>query len=145
MVMPVRYVRPTFRGWIVPTLVGPLVSVYTTVTFVALLWGDVGTIWRGVGWVAGMVFGTVWAGLYMALLGLVDVALLAVRVRTLPVGRRAWAMALGCPVLIAGVYKLIPPYKFYASGPWGVVLAFLLPMVLVTLVARVAFGTRPPR
>ena len=143
--MPQRYVRPTVRGWIVPTIVGPLVSVYTTVLFAAIFWGDVGNIWRGVGWVAGMLFGTIWAVSYMLLLGLVDVALLIVKLRTLPVGRRAWLMALACPAVIAGVYKVVPPYKFYTSGPWGVILAFLIPMVVVTLIARIAFGSKPPR
>lgn len=140
-----RYVRPTFRGWIFPTLIGPFVSVYTTVSLVAAFWGDIGTIWRGVGWVAGMVGGTIWAILYILLLTLVDVSLLMVKLRTLPVGGRAWLMALACPAVIAGIYKLVPPYKFYASGPWGVILAFLLPMVVVTLVTRVAFGRKPPR
>lgn len=143
--MPHRYKRPTIRGWILPTVVGPLVSVYTTVSLVALFWGDAGMIWRGVGWAAGMLFGSIWAAVYILLLGFVDVSLLVVKLRTLPVGRRAWLMALGCPAVIAGIYKLVPPYKFYASGPWGVILAFLVPMLIVTLVARIAFGTKPPR
>ncbi len=139
------YRRPTIRGWLLPTIVGPFVSVYTTVSLAALLWGDIGTIWRGLGWAAGMLFGSLWAGLYILMLALVDVALLIVKLRTLPVGRRAWLMALACPALIAGIYNVMPPYEFYASGPWGVVLAFLVPMLLVTLVARIAFGSKPPR
>lgn len=145
MNMTQRYKRPTIRGWIVPTMVGPLVSVYATVTLTALFWGDAGTIWRGIGWVAGMLFGTLWAGVYTFLLSLVDVTLLKIKLRTLPVGRRAWLMALSCPPIIAGIYKTIPPYKFYPSGPWGVVLAVLIPMILVTLIARIAFGSKPPK
>lgn len=145
MGMPQRYVRPTIRGWILPTIVGPFVSVYLIVSLAALFMGDIGTIWRGVGWFAGMMFGTVWAGIYVFVLALLDVGLLVVKLRTLPIGRRAWLMALGCPAVIAMVYKVIPPYGFYGSGPWGVVLAFLAPMVLVTIIARVAFGSKPLR
>lgn len=140
-----RYVRPTVGGWLLPGIVGSFTGTYATIVAHALFWGDFGTIWRGVGLVAGMILGTAWVVLYLAILLGTDVLLLLFKLRTLPAGGRAWLVALLNPVVIAFAYRIVPPYKFYASGPWGVAFALLIPAVITIVASRVLFGSKPPR
>ena len=83
-----RYVRPTVAGWLTPTLIAPWISVYGVVTAVAALGIDRGLFGKVLGWTVGMVVGSVWAFVFCTLLVLVDLALLGVKVRTLPAGKR---------------------------------------------------------
>lgn len=140
-----RYVRPTVPGWLAPTLLGPFLTVYGVVTAFAALGIDRGPFGKVLGWALGMALGTVWATVFVLVLALFDVALLAVKVRTLPTGKRGWGTALLSPLAVLAVYTVVPPYAFYRSGPWAVVAAALVPMVVVGLGARVAFGQKPLR
>lgn len=140
-----RYVRPTVGGWLRPTLIGPWISVYGAVTAAAALGIDKGLFGKVVGWTLGMMLGTVWTFVFCLTLVLVDVALLAVKVRTLPAGRRGWGAALLSPFAVFGLYALAPPYQFYKYGPWAVVGAVLVPMLVVAIGARVVAGIKPPR
>lgn len=137
-----RYVRPTIPGWLTPTLIAPWLSVYGAVTAFAMLGVDWGFFGKVAGWAVGMLIGSVWAFAFCIVLLLVDVALLAVRVRTLPTGRRGWAGALLAPLAVFGVYGVVPPHTFWRHGGWGVGLAIVLPMVGSALVTRVVSGNR---
>jgi hypothetical protein len=122
-----RYVRPTVAGWLTATLIAPWISVYGAVTAFAALHIDHGLWGKVLGWTLGMLVGSAWAFVFCTLLVVVDLALLGVKVRTLPAGKRGWA------------------YKFYAAGPWAVGAAVLVPMVVVAIVSRVFAGRKPLR
>ena len=140
-----RYVRPTVGGWLRPTLIGPWISVYGAVTAAAALGIDRGLFGKVVGWTLGMVIGTAWTFVFCLTLILVDVALLAVKIRTLPSGKKGWGAALLSPFAVFGIYAAAPPYQFIKYGPWAIVGAVLAPMLVVAIVARVFAGQKPLR
>lgn len=140
-----RYVRPTVAGWLTPTLIAPWLSVYGAVTAIAVLGIDHGLFGKVLGWTVGMVVGSVWAFVFCALLVVVDLLLLGVKVRTLPAGKRGWATAFLSPIACLGAYVAVPPYKFYAAGPWAIAAAVAVPMIVVAIATRVFGGTKPPR
>jgi len=140
-----RYVRPTALGWLTPTLVAPWISVYGAVTAYAALGVDWGLFGKVAGWAVGMVVGSVWALAFCLMLVAVDVGLLAVKVRTLPAGKRGWLGSLVAPLAVFGIYGMLPPHQFWRFGGWGVAAAVLVPMFAVALVTRVFAGVKPPR
>jgi hypothetical protein len=140
-----RYVRPTVGGWLRPTLIGPWISVYGAVTAAAALGIDRGIFGKVIGWTLGMIVGTAWTFVFCLMLVLVDVALLAVKVRTLPSGKKGWGAALLSPFVVFGGYVLAPPYQFLKYGPWAVAGAVLLPMLVVAIGARLLAGQKPLR
>jgi hypothetical protein len=140
-----RYVRPTVAGWLTPTLIAPWITVYGVVTAVAALGIDRGLFGKVLGWTVGMVVGSVWAFVFCALLVVVDLALLGVKARTLPAGKRGWFKSLLSPLAVFGAYVVVPPYKFYAAGPWAIAAAVVVPMIVVAIASRVIAGVKPPR
>jgi hypothetical protein len=140
-----RYVRPTVAGWLTPTLIAPWISVYGAVTAIAALGIDRGLFGKVLGWTVGMLVGSVWAFVFCALLLVVDLALLGVKVRTLPAGKRGWAISFLSPLLVLGTYVAVPPYKFYTAGPWAIAAAVVIPMIVVAIGTRVFAGTKPLR
>jgi hypothetical protein len=140
-----RYVRPTIAGWLTSTLIAPWISVYGAVTAFAAFGLDWGLFGKVATWAAGMLVGTVWAFAFCTLLVLIDVLLLAVRVRTLPAGKKAWGASLVAPLMVFGVYVVAPPHTFWPYG-WGTVAtAVLAPMAIVALLVRVFAGQKPLR
>jgi hypothetical protein len=140
-----RYVRPTVAGWLTPTLIAPWVSVYAAVTAFAVLGVDWGLFGKIAGWAFGMLVGSVWALAFCMMLVVVDLALLAVRVRTLPAGKRGWGATFLAPLMVFGIYGVAPPHTFWRYGGWGVAAAVVAPMALVAIVSRVMAGRKPPR
>lgn len=138
-----RYVRPTIAGWLAPTMLAPFVSVYGAVTAFAYLGIDWGLFGKVAGWAVGMAVGTVWTMAFIAMLAIVDVLLLAVKVRTLPAGKRGWLTGFLAPLMVFGIYGAAPPHTFWRNGAWGVVAAVALPMLGVALVTRIAGGRKP--
>jgi hypothetical protein len=140
-----HYVRPTVGGWLRPALIAPWVSVYVAVTAVAAFGIERGVFGKVIGWALGMAVGSVWAFVYCLIGIAIDLALLSVKVRTLPIGRHAWISGLASPLVVFGVYTLAPPYTFYPLGIQAVLAAILIPMATVAIVGRVITGQRPPR
>jgi hypothetical protein len=140
-----RYVRPTIAGWLTPTLIAPWISVYGAVTAFAALGVDWGLFGKIAGWAVGMLVGSVWAFVFCLMLVLVDVLLLAVRVRTLPAGKRGWLASFVSPLMVFGIYGVAPPHTFWHYGVWGVIAAVLAPMMAVATVVRVFAGQKPLR
>lgn len=140
-----RYVRPTVAGWLTPTLIAPWISVYGAVTAFAALGVDWGLFGKIAGWAVGMLVGSVWAFAFCLMLLLVDLALLGVRVRTLPAGKRGWGTSLLAPLMVFGIYGVAPPHTFWPYGGWGVAAAVLAPMALVAIFIRVIAGRKPLR
>lgn len=140
-----RYVRPTVAGWLTPTLIAPWVSVYGAVTAIAALGIDRGLFGKVVGWTFGMLVGSVWAFVFCALLLVVDLLFLGVKMRTLPAGRRGWALSFLSPLMVLGTYVAVPPYRFYPAGPWAIAAAVVIPMIAVALATRFFAGSKPLR
>ena len=140
-----RYVRPTIAGWLSHTLVAPWLSVYAAVTAFAVLGVDWGLFGKVAGWAIGMLVGSVWAFAFCTMLLLIDVALLAVRVRTLPAGKRGWFASFVAPLMVFAMYAAAPPHTFWRYGGWGVTAAVLAPMAFAALVLRLFAGQKPPR
>lgn len=136
-----RYVRPTVAGWLTPTLLAPWMASYATVTALVLFHLD-GIFGRVLGWTFGMVVASIWSFVYCAILVLVDLALLTMKVRTLPSGRRGWGSTLCSPIIVFVTYASVPPYKFYPAGGWAVAAAILFPMLVVAIVSRMVAGTK---
>jgi hypothetical protein len=139
-----RYVRPTVEGWLVPTLFAPWLSAFVFVTASVAWRFDRGLLQVG-SWALGMLLACAWTFAYCVVLVLTDAALLAVKVRTLPVGRRGWLASFGSPFAVFATYAVLPPYRFYAAGAWTVCAAIVLPMVAAALASRLLCGERPPR
>lgn len=137
-----RYVRPTLGGWLRPLIFGTFLTTYLSAVLYAFGF-DVGFIGRWVALAVGLAVGTGWACTYGLLLGLVDLTLLGLRLRQLPVGWGAWANAAGSALSVHAVYALIKPHSFYKMGVWGILAAVLLPMLASALIARLAWGKRP--
>ena len=140
-----RYVRPTVAGWLTPTLIAPWISVYGAVTAIATLGVERGLFGKVVGWTAGMLVGSLWAFVFCGLLLVTDLVLLGVKVRTLPVGKRGWVASFLSPLAVFAAYVAVPPYKFYAGGPWAIVAGVVVPMIFVAIGARLFAGQKPPR
>jgi hypothetical protein len=141
-----RYVRPTVGGWLRPTLIAPWLTVYGAVTLGVLLGFDYGgRAGKVAAWLAGMLAGSVWAFAFCTMLVVVDLALLAVKIRTLPAGRRGWLGAFLSPLPALAVYTVLPWKEIALSGPWTVAGAVLIPMSIVAIMGRVLSGQKPPR
>jgi hypothetical protein len=140
-----RYVRPTVAGWLTPTLIAPWITVYGAVTAGAMLGVDWGRAGKIAAWVAGMIGGSIWAFVFCTMLVLTDLALLAVKVRTLPAGKRGWLMAFLSPLPPLAVYAVLPWKTIGLSGPWTVAAAVLIPMAIAAIASRILSGRKPPR
>jgi hypothetical protein len=97
---------------------------------------------RWVVWGIGMLAGSIVAFTYMLLLALIDVLLLAIRVRQLPTGKRAWASAFGSPLVFLGSYAVLEPWAYWKGGPWTVLGIVVVPMIVTAIVSRVFFGAK---
>lgn len=137
-----RYVRPTIAGWLAPTMLGPWISVYSAVSVYAAFGPEGRFLGRWAMWAMGMLAGSLVAAMYVLVLVIADVLLLALRQRMLPTGRRAWAMALGSPLLLGASYVVFAPHGFYKYGPWAIAAALLVPMIVSAFSVRVFAGTK---
>jgi uncharacterized membrane protein YhaH (DUF805 family) len=140
-----KYKRPTVGGWLTPTLLAPWISVYGAITAITALGIDRGLLGKAVAWTVMMAVGSVWTFVFCLMLVAVDVSLLAVKVRTLPAGKRGWLASLVAPLACGGIYSFMPWRTLLASGIWGIAAALLIPMFLVAIVVRVFTGQKPPR
>jgi hypothetical protein len=127
--------------WLLPTMFAPALSTYGAVGLYSIFGGHDG-IARWAILVLGLLIGTLWSALYTLVLALVDVALLALRLRMLPSGRRGWGLSGGSPLLVFSIYTVFPPASFYKYGPWGVLAAIVAPMVAVAALTRVLLGEK---
>ena len=140
-----KYVRPTVGGWLRPTLIAPWITVYSAVTLGVLLGLDWGRAGKVAAWAAGMLAGSVWTFAFCLMLVLVDLSLLAVKVRTLPAGRGGWMAAFLAPLPPMAVYTLLPWKQLSMSGPWTLAAAILIPMAIQAILVRIVSGQKPPR
>ena len=137
-----KYVRPTIKGWVAPLLLAPWASIYAAVSLFAAFGPEFKYVNRWVVWGIGMLAGSIVAFTYMLLLALVDVLLLAVRVRQLPTGKRAWASAFASPLVFLGSYAVLEPWAYWKGGPWTVLGIVVVPMIVCAIGSRVVFGAK---
>ncbi len=125
--------------WLCPALFGPLFAIWMFVTVAVLLghWDPKLGKWGT--WLLSMIFGTLVGGGQGIVLLLVDAALLRYRVRLLPMGRRAWLMALSAPLLLFAAWHLWRPGSTDGALLW---LAILGPMIAIALILRLLFSPR---
>lgn len=139
----VPYKRPSIAGWLVPLLVAPFVAAYASVAAYSYLGPLPDLVPRMAFLVVGLAVASLWAPLFSLILVLVDLALLATRMRTLENGGRAWLGALVAPLLPLVSYAVYSPHNWWKLGPWTVVAAVLVPMFISAVVVRVVSGKRP--
>lgn len=139
-----RYVRPSIAGWLLPTTVGTFVAAYGSVALYAAFGPLPDLVPRVAFFVAGMAIATGWSLVYVLLQSLVDLALLAVRVRTLVNGKTAWLSAVVAPLIPIATYVAYSPHRWWKLGPWAVVIAMLAPMLVSAIGIRV-FAAKSPR
>jgi hypothetical protein len=137
-----KYVRPTIAGWLAPTLIVPWVASYASTAAFLALGVDFGK-WHQAAWVVGLIFAGVFAFTYSTLLVIIDLLLLAVRVRTFSTGKRAWLGTFLSVPAIFSAYLVFPPHKFWATGGWGVAAAAFVPMLIGAIGLRVFAGRKP--
>src|SRR5262245_7592434 len=89
--------RASIGRWLRPTMLGPVLSTYSAVGLYTAFGGHDGLA-RWAVLMLGLLLGTLWAGLYTLLLTLIDVALLGLRFRALPHGKRGWGPSTGSPL-----------------------------------------------
>jgi len=142
MAAPQKYVRPTIAGWLTPTLIAPWIASYASTAAFLALGVDFGK-WHTAAWVVGLVFAGVFAATFSLMLVVIDLLLLAVRVRTFASGKRAWLGTFLAVPAIFSCYVAVPPHKFWASGGWGVAAAVFVPMFIGALGLRIFAGRKP--
>jgi hypothetical protein len=136
------YRRPSIAGWLLPASVGPFVAAYAAAILTAFFGPADGHL-RWVVLVVGLAIATVWASVYVLIASLLDVALLSIKVRTLPTGKSGWLQAFAAPSAALASYVVLPPHKWWTLGPWIVVVAVLVPPVLAILASRIFLGKKP--
>jgi hypothetical protein len=139
----VPYKRPSIAGWLAPVLVAPFVAAYASVAAYAYLGPLPDLVPRTAFLVVGLAVASLWAPLFAVIQGLVDLALLAIRLRMLENGGRAWLRAFVAPLLPLASYAVYSPHNWWKLGPWTVVAAILVPMLLSAVAVRVVSGKRP--
>lgn len=138
----IRFRRPTVGGWLRPLLAGAALGAYGSVLIHALVQGGWWSRLITFGW--GWLVTSAWLAVYLILLVATDLALLSARLRTLPVGGRAWAMAIGSTSLLYAAFALLHPIsRYFTAGPWVILAAFLAPMIVIAPAMRIVFGRRP--
>lgn len=137
------YKRPSIAGWLLPTMIGPFLAMALGVSLYAWVGPLHDLIPRSVFLVVGLLVGSLWALMYSIVTSLVDLALLAVRVRTLPNGKHAWLASFAAPLSALATYAVYSPHKWYKFGPWAIVGAVLLPLLITSVGSRVLGGRKP--
>jgi hypothetical protein len=137
-----RYRRPSIAGWLAPLLLGPWPSILAVVMAYAFLGPAIPYVPRGVVAGVGLLLGALAGSVYIALVAVLDVLLLAVRLRTLPTGARGWSAMLVSPLAFLGAYVVVKPWTFWKGGPWTVLVVLAIPLVITAVTTRVLFGVR---
>jgi len=138
-----RYVRPSVAGWLLPTTIGTFLSAYAAVSAYAAFGPLPDLVPRVAFWIVGMAIATGWAIAYVLVQSFVDLALLAIRLRTLSNGKTAWFSALVGPLVPLATYVAYSPHKWWKMGPWAVALAVLAPMLVSAVGTRLFLGKKP--
>lgn len=138
-----KYVRPSIAGWLLPTTIGTFVSSYAAVSLYAALGPLPDLVPRLAFWIVGMAIATGWSLVYVLVQSCVDLALLAVRARTLANGKSAWLASIVGPLLPLASYAAYSPHKWWKMGPWAVAIAVLVPMLVSAVAVRIVTGKKP--
>ncbi|MGF1467363.1 MAG: hypothetical protein ACFCGT_14655 [Sandaracinaceae bacterium] len=136
-----------FAAWLKPTLLGPLLTLWSLVTLAAVIARIAGVALAGLtlglvdDWLLGMVNASLLGSMFGVLLVWIDVLLLRLKWRALPTGLRAWGTSCATPVLTGYVWGsgiLPPPETMPALVGW-----LFVPMIGSAFALRSLFGRRP--
>lgn len=131
----------SFRLWLQPTLLGPLLTLWGLATFLSTLFGAAavsnGTVDT---WAVLMMWATMIGSAIGVITVGIDVVLLKLKWRVLPTGVRAWLASMLTPLL---VYVLWTQLWWLPQTEMGFVMFIMLPMVGCSFGTRMIFGTRP--
>ncbi len=136
------YKRSSIAGWLIPTMLGPFLAMVVAVGGYTLLGPFEDLVPRYVFLAFGLIFGSLWAFVYALVAGLIDLALLAVRIRALPNGKHAWLSSFVAPLIALGSYAVYSPHKWYKFGPWAIVIALVVPLLVSAFAGRLTMGKK---
>ncbi len=137
------YKRASIPGWIFPVMIAPFLVAYGSVAAYSFLGPLPDYVPRTAFLVVGLAVATLWAPIFAAIQAAIDLLLLAVRLRALENGLRAWGRACLASLIPIASYLAYSPHRWWKMGPWTVAIAALVPMVVSAIVVRVALGRRP--
>ena len=130
----------SLTSWMGPAFLGTILSSWVSVTLFVLLGKPAPVVHPLLTWALLVLPATgVAFGLATTML-VVDVLLLKVKMRAVPTGGPAWAMALVSPLLVGVSYWLYRPG--YHGGVGAMLVSIAGPVVLSAVVVRVAFGKK---
>jgi hypothetical protein len=130
-----------FGDWLKPTLLGPMLTMWTLATLVSLTIGMAAvTGGRLDTWLQGMLIASFFAAGLVVLLLAADLFLLKMKWRKLPTGTRAWISSILSPFAVMVIWNL--PFFPPPSSVLGLVLFITVPMSLGALGVRMLFGER---
>jgi len=131
----------SLRPWLSPTLLGPLLTTWGLATFLSLLIGAAAATFGAVDTWAVLMLWATFVGCAIGVITVgVDVLLLWLKWRAIPMGVRAWLSSMLTPLLVYGVWSQL---AWLPETELGAVLLVFLPMVACSLGARLLFGARP--
>jgi hypothetical protein len=139
----VPYKRASIPGWIFPVMIAPFVVAYGSVAAYAWQGPLPDYVPRTAFLVVGLAVATLWAPIFAAIQAAVDLLLLAVRLRGLENGMRAWGRAFLASLLPIVSYVAYSPHRWWKMGPWSVAIAAVVPMIVSAIVVRVVLGKKP--
>jgi len=139
---PTPYKRPSIASWLLPTMTGPWLAMVAAVGTYALVGPLHDLVPRWLFFGIGVLVGSLWAFVWALVASLVDLALLATRLRALPNGKHGWLSSFGAPLAALGSYAVYSPHKWYKFGPWAIVIALVVPLLISVVVGRVALGKK---
>jgi len=129
------------RPWLLPTLLGPLLTLWGLATFLSMLIGAAAaSLGRIDTWAVLMMWATFIGSAIAVITVGVDVFLLWLKWRALPTGGRAWLASMLTPLL---VYVAWTQLWWLPETELGAVMFILLPIVGCSFGTRMIFGTRP--
>lgn len=137
-----KYVRPTVAGWLTPLLLGPWIGSYAFVSAWSWLGPQYPYVPRMAAFIVGLTVATIYSLTFVIAQALLDVALLTVRLRALPTGKRAWLVAILSPVVPLLVSTLTMKRALWSLNPWVIVATLAAPFCVTLLATRIAFGEK---
>lgn len=137
-----RYLRPSIASWGAP-MVAPFITITAAVALYAAFGPAIPYVPRIAVGIVGVLIGGALGMIYVGMLALIDVMLLAIRVRQLPTGKSAWATSALSPLAFLASYAVLKPWTYWRGGPWTVLAMVLVPMVVTAFASRLVRGKRP--
>ncbi|HHH30772.1 MAG TPA: hypothetical protein ENK57_20850 [Polyangiaceae bacterium] len=130
----------SFRPWLTPALLGPLLTTWGFATLGALAIGAQAiSLGLAEEWPLLMMWATLFGSTFAVFVVTADVVLLSLKWRSLPTGARGWFSAMVTPIACYFGWMMMPQPETIL----GVVLTVMGPMLGAAFATRFLFGARP--